>query len=255
VIFKDMEKKHKKDIAIVCEVMRGELEKLTADGSSDMDFIFVQQHLHDTPDKMRARLQEEIDKVGDGYQRIILVYGLCSNGVAGLKSDDHEIIIPRIDDCISLFLGSRERYVEEFKKDPATYYLCRGWIEHGGDPYRLYLKWTGRDDRIPEGWFSTGKTYDRSFDEETARMLVHELLKNYRRIILIDNDDLEKAHRDYARDMAAFMREIIGREIELVDIKGSSRLLEKVLGEKWDGSEIIRVKPGQEILQEYFFRQ
>jgi len=31
-------------------------------------------------------------------------------------------------------------YFTLLKKDPATYYFCKGWIEYGGDSYRCSLK-------------------------------------------------------------------------------------------------------------------
>ncbi len=142
-----------KNLAIVCDVMKNEFERFKKEDQDGLDCVYMEQHLHDTPDTMRVKLQEEIDKVGDEYNNIILIYGQCSNGVVGLKSDKHEIIIPKVDDCISLFLGSKQKYIEVFKKDPATYYLCRGWIEYGGDPYRGYLVWTGQEDKIPSEWF------------------------------------------------------------------------------------------------------
>lgn len=242
-----------KDIAIVCDVMKNELERFKDKEKSNMDYVFMEQHLHDTPEKMKARLQEEIDKVGEEYQDIILIYGLCSNGVVDLRSEKHNIIIPRVHDCISLFLGSRERYIEEFKKDLAAYYLCKGWIEYGSDPYRGYLIWTDQEDKIPKEWFGKKERYGQKYDEQMARFLFVELLKNYKRVVLIDNDDLEKMHRDYAEDMVKFMSEVLETEIELIEIKGSSRLLEMLVKRQWDNDEVITIKPGEKILQEDFF--
>jgi len=100
-----------KNIAVVCDVMKEDLEKIVQDKKiKDLEFVFMEQHLHNTPDIMRKKLQEEIDKIDSsnpGYKNIILGYGLCSNGVAGLASKKHNIVIPKVDDCISLFLGSR----------------------------------------------------------------------------------------------------------------------------------------------------
>ena len=175
-----------KDIAIVCDVMKNELERFKDKEQSNMDYVFMEQHLHDTPEKMKARLQEEIDKVGEEYQDIILIYGLCSNGVVDLRSEKHNIIIPRVHDCISLFLGSRERYIEEFKKDLAAYYLCKGWIEYGSDPYRGYLIWTDQEDKIPKEWLGKMERYGQKYDEQMARFLFVELLKNYKRVVFID---------------------------------------------------------------------
>jgi hypothetical protein len=53
--------------------------------------------------------------------------------------------------------------------------------------------------------------------------------------------------------MVAFMSDILEKEIELKDIKGSSRLLKMLVDGNWDNNEVIRIKPGQEILQGHFF--
>ncbi|MGM0366851.1 MAG: DUF1638 domain-containing protein [Actinomycetota bacterium] len=243
-----------KDIAIVCDVMKDELQNIKKGLASDnMDYIFMEQHLHDTPNKMRARLQKEIDKVDDSYDRIILAYGLCSNGVVGLKSGKHQIVVPKVDDCISLFLGSKEKYVEEFKKDPATYYLCKGWIEYGSDPYRGYLVNTGQEDKIPAGWIRNRERYGRrKMDEETSRFLIAQMMRNYNRVLLIDNDDLEEIHRKYALDMVDFLSEVLGKKIDLVEIKGSSELLKKLFGKDWKKDNFIIKDRQQKISQQDF---
>ena len=49
------------------------------------------------------------------------------------------------------------------------------------------------------------------------------------------------------------MSDILERDIELKEIKGSSRLLKMLVDGNWDNDEVLRIKPGQKILQEYFF--
>jgi hypothetical protein len=244
-----------KNIAVVCEVMKNDFIKMSKNNKgNNLDYIFLEQQLHNTPDIMRKRLQGEIDKIDESYENIILGYGLCSNGVVGLISEKHEIIIPKVDDCISLFLGSRERYLEEFKKDPATYYLCKGWIEYGGDPYRGYLVWTGQEDKIPKEWINNKEMYGKRYDEAVARLLITELLKNYNRIVLINNNDIEEIHRNYAKDMVVFISELLDRQIVFTEMEGSSKFLEEIFNEKWDQNNFIKVEPGKKILQEYFFK-
>lgn len=243
-----------KNIAVVCEVMKDDFIKIAKNKKdNNLEYIFLEQQLHNTPDIMRKRLQEEIDKIGNNYEKIILGYGLCSNGVTGLISEKHEIVIPKVDDCISLFLGSRKRYMEEFKKDPATYYLCKGWIEYGGDPYRGYLAWTGQEDKIPKEWLNNRVMYGRRYDEATARLLVAELMKNYKRIVLINNNDIEEIHRKYAKDVVDFMSEMLNRQIVFTELEGSFSFMEKIFNSEWDKNDFIKVKPGGKILQEYFF--
>ncbi|MCL5071848.1 MAG: DUF1638 domain-containing protein [Actinobacteria bacterium] len=247
-----------KNIAIVCDVMKSDfLELAKKKNLDDMDFIFMEQQLHNTPDIMREKLQEEIDKIDSKgeHGKIILGYGLCSNGVTNLVSKNHEIVISKVDDCISLFLGSKERYIEEFRKDPATYYLCKGWIEFGGDPYRGYLQWTDREDKIPQEWLRGRERYGlKKYDEAMARFLVVEMLKNYKRILLINNNDLNERHRKFVSDMIIFLNEVLEREMVLEEVEGSSKFIETLIRCDFDEKNFLNFKPGEKIKQEYFFK-
>ena len=101
----------------------------------DIEVEYCEGFLHDTPEKLRETLNERIRQTpGDGT--ILLGYGRCSNGTAGLEAGRHRLVIPACDDCIALLLGSRRTYQQEFKEHPGTYYYTRGWIEELEDPYR-----------------------------------------------------------------------------------------------------------------------
>lgn len=46
------------NLAIVCDVMKGEFDRFKKNDSKILDYVFLEQHLHDNPDKMRKKLQE-----------------------------------------------------------------------------------------------------------------------------------------------------------------------------------------------------
>ncbi len=243
-----------KNIAVVCDVMKNEFTMYKNKADNNLECIFLEQHLHNTPNIMNKRLQEVIDGIEGDYDNILLGYGLCSNGVVNLKSEKYEIIIPRVDDCISLFLGSKEKYLEEFKKDPATYYLCRGWIEYGGDPYRGYLLWTGQEDKIPGSWLNNRKVYGQRYDKKMAEFLFVEIIKNYKQVTLIDNNDLEEIHIRFAGDMVDLMSKMLDREVKLKIIKGSLELLSRLAQCRFDEKNFLKIKRGEKILQQHFFK-
>ena len=96
-------------------------------------------------------------------------------------------MVPAADDCISILLGSRARYLEEHGRHPGTYYYTRGWIDYIEDPYQEYLQ------MIPK------------YGEEKAAELERMILANYTRVAVIDTGtyDLDKL-RDYLETAAAF---------------------------------------------------
>ena len=215
-----------KYLVIACNIMKDELLRFEGNGIS---FVFLEQSLHRTPQKMKPIIQDEVDKAeGQDWDYVILSYGLCSNGILGVKAKGHPIIIPRVHDCIALFLGSCEKYLEEHRKEPGTYYLTKGWIEEGKSPLGVYHEYCPR------------------FGEETAEWVMREELKNYTRIALIDNSvSLTEAHREHARENARFFN------LRYEEIKGSMLFFERMLSGAWD-KDFLFLKPGEEVTQDLF---
>jgi hypothetical protein len=215
-----------KYLVIACNIMKDELLRVERNGIS---FVFLEQSLHRTPQKMAPVIQAEIDKAEhQDWDYIILSYGLCSNGILGLKAKGQPIVIPRVHDCIALFLGSHERYMEEQAKEPGTYYLTKGWVEEKKSPLGIYQE------------------YSERYGKETAEWVIREELKNYTRIALVDTGlELTEAHREHARENARFLN------LRYEEIKGSLELFERMLQGAWDKGFVI-LNPGEEVTQDLF---
>ena len=56
---------------------------------------------------------------------------MCNNGIVGLTGRDKRLVVPRAHDCITLFLGSRERYLDYFQNNAGVFFETTGWIERG----------------------------------------------------------------------------------------------------------------------------
>jgi hypothetical protein len=215
-----------KYFVIACSIMKDELLRFQTNGIS---FVFLEQSLHRTPQKMKPIIQEEIDRAAEQeFDYVILSYGLCNNGILGVKADRHPIVIPKVHDCIALFLGSWDRYMEEQKKEPGTYYLTKGWIEEGKSPLGIY------------------EEYCKRYDRETAEWAIKEELKNYTRIALVDiGADLSEIHREHARENARFLH------LRFEEISGSLAFFEKMLRGWWK-EDFITIKPGEEVTLDLF---
>ena len=211
---------------IACEVFKDELDHICDDG---LECVYLPQGYHRTPEKMPAKIQEEVDRLDGSADYLALGYGLCSNGVVGVKARKTPLVVPRTHDCIALLLGSREAYVREFSQHPGTYYLTPGWIEYGQNPYSEYL----------ENWIE-------EYGEETAKWLAVEFLKNYTRISYIENGitDQEK-FRDFAKEMAEFYG------FRYSEIEGNLEYLLRLLNGSWD-SDFLVIQPGDTIGQGEF---
>ena len=128
----------KKYKVIACKVMMREMYHLAAQSENVIDIIWLKQALHNTPDILRESVQAAIDDVEreeEDYDAILLGYCLCSNGIVGLRSKKTPIVVPRGHDCVTMLLGSKERYREIFDgHDGGIYWYSPGWIEHSLQP-------------------------------------------------------------------------------------------------------------------------
>jgi len=116
---------------LACEVLRREMTSVTADSPHQVDVEFLPAELHVIGRvRMKNRLAEYLAAVDeDSYDAILLGYALCSGGIDGLSAGKIPLIVPRAHDCITLFLGSRERYQDYFFANGGTYYMTTGWFE------------------------------------------------------------------------------------------------------------------------------
>jgi Protein of unknown function (DUF1638) len=180
--------------------------------------------LHIKPESLKAALQDAIDaSASGGFDVIVLGYGLCSMAVVGLSSEFSTLVVPRVDDCIAIFLGSRQAYRDQASHAPGTYYLTKGWIEVGDTPFKGY-------DRLIE-----------KYGAERAKRVMSLMLRHYTRLALINTgeDNMER-YRDEARQIAARF------DLAYEEIPGSKNLVDKIVNGPWD-DEFIVIPPGRPI--------
>lgn len=206
-----------------CMTMEDEIREVLP---GDVDCEFLEYGLHSIPDKLRQELQLKIEEASE-YETLLFGYGLCSNGVAGLKSKNHTLVIPRVHDCISLLLGSRKQYDIEFNQFPGTYYLSKGWIRQKGDPLSSYFR------------------YREKYGEETANWVIQEEYKNYQRLVFIRTvGDCEEFIK-YSKEVADFLH------LKFYETEGSAEYFRKLVHGEWD-KEFLIIPPGKPILLDNF---
>jgi hypothetical protein len=220
-------------VIIACRVMEPELAYLRSKKNEEddrTDILYLEQALHRTPSKLVSQLQEKIDQVAPTASRIVLGYGLCAKGIAGITATEPELIIPRCHDCIALFLGSPGRHLEIFREKPGTYYLTPGWVAEKKDPLGIM------EEQVPR------------FGRETARWVIEEELKHYTHIALIDTGVEEMAPlRARAMENATVLKK------QYEEIPGSLAYFRELLHGPYEEDKFLRLRPGEKFTQEMFF--
>jgi hypothetical protein len=223
-------------VFLACKVLESLLdESIPEDLAHQVSFL--DYGLHEVPKKLGTSLQNAIDEI-ETPSLIVLGYGLCGNGLDGLKSGRHTLLIPRMDDCIAMLLGSYEAYRREFSSVPGTYYLTKGWLEAGSDPLKEY------------------EAYVEKYGPEKAHHFMDLQYRNYERLVLVAHTraDLE-AYRGRAKEVAAYCEQW---GIRYEEILGSDAFIRRLVDVASDlskaNSEFLVVPPGGEVSREDFIR-
>ena len=223
---------------IACKVIQREAYYCAARSKNLIDVTLMQQGLHEEPDKHRAELENAILKTNDiqdrPYDATVLGYGLCSNGIAGL-SCKRTLVVPRGHDCITLLLGSKEKYQQYFDSHPGTYWYSAGWIESGKQPSKERC-----ENKLNE--------YKEKYGDDNAEYLMQTeqgWLKEYNWATYIDWGLANSGqYRQYTKDCAEFL----GWKFD--ELKGDPSLLQRMLDGDWNEAEFLVLEPGQKIAED-----
>ncbi len=194
----------------------------------DMAYHAMDAHLHNHPDKLRKELQAVINEDTSAFDTIIIGYGRCSKAVIGISAPRSRLVIPRIDDCIAMFLGSQSRYRKLLTDNIGTYYLSPGWIRAGATLIEEL-------DRV-----------EKKYGKANAEMVKYEMLKNYTRLAFIDMGYQDQEHYyEFARKTAEKLN------LKYEPIKGTTTLIARLLKGPWN-SDFIVSPPGRKITHKDF---
>lgn len=189
----------------------------------EMDYEVLDFGLHLRPENLKEALQKAIDRASEEAHTVILGYGLCSMAVVGLTAANCTLVVPRVDDCVAIFLGSGAAYMQQAREEPGTYYLTKGWIEVG--------------DTLLDEYNRTVEQYG----EEQARRIMSIMLKHYKRLVYIDTGTREQErYQAYARRVADQF------SLRYEEVAGSDELIRKMVFGPWDGDFVV-ARPGQTI--------
>ena len=232
---------------IGCEVLARPIYLCAARSPHIVDVTFLRRGLHETPPDLRACLQEEIDRVGPEYDAAVLVYGLCGGATAGLRAGSVPLVVPRAHDCITVFLGSRERYREEFTSHPGTYWYALDYLEREdttSSSTGMLGIGAGTDAELQVAY----EQYVELYGKDNADYLMETLgawKDHYDRAAFVD-----MGVGDTTAIEARARAEAQGRGWLFERIAGDLGLVRRAVEGDWDADYLV-LQPGQRMAQTY----
>jgi hypothetical protein len=220
---------------IACRVLEAEIAALAdGEGAGFVRQEFFEIGLHDQPTVLRARLAEAIERAeaDPGVDAVVLVYGLCGMALVELGPRRCPLVVPRAHDCLTLFLGSKERYAACMRAEPGTYWYTPGWCRGGRVPG-------------PEREAQLRSEYMAKYDAETAEALLEMEREAFGQHACAGYVDFglpgDAEHRRYAEACAGTQ----GWRFEAH--RGDPQLLRELLQGAWDAGRFLVVQPGERI--------
>ncbi|MEN6316782.1 MAG: DUF1638 domain-containing protein [Clostridiaceae bacterium] len=228
---------------ISCEVFSRPAFKAAANSRHTVDMEFTKLRSHTKPESLREEIQSIIDRTTEQYDAILLCYGLCGNGTAGLVSRSLPMVIPRAHDCCTIFLGSRSAFLEHFGKTPSAQWSTACYFERS------------------DGWYSDNAMnaltpeQDNSYAElvlkygEENAQYIWETMNVSSIYDFLTYIDLPGIADNNAR--GEFIKHAAEKGKKTRFLEGSTRLIDKLLTGDWNDEEFLVIPPGHEIKPVY----
>ncbi|MBN1221402.1 MAG: DUF1638 domain-containing protein [Anaerolineae bacterium] len=229
-----------------CEVLARPLYLCAAQSPHIVDIQLLRRGLHNTPPDLRAQLQHHIDTAaGENYDAVVLAYGLCGQATAGLVARDTPVVMPRAHDCITIYLGSRQRYQEQFENHKGTYWYTLDYMERRDEHDRSSL---ALGSGLEVDLTAVYDEYVEKYGQDNADYLMEVMgawQQHYQRAAYVDlgvgnGREIEaQAQADAARRGWIFER-----------VAGDLVLIRRLVGGDWE-TDFLVLQPGQKLTMTY----
>lgn len=234
-------------LAITCDVLARSVYLCAARSPHVVDVHLNRSGLHDDPPNLRSVLQARIDEAGAPYDAVLLAYGLCGGATAGLRAGRVPLVVPRAHDCITLFLGSRKRYMTEFTDNPGTYWYVQDYLERS-DEGSAFAGVGAVSDAAAR---TTYEEYVERFGEDNAAYLMEamgEWRSHYNRAAFVDMGVAAASSVQVTEERAQADAQRRGWEFDR--LAGKLILIRKLIDGDWDGDMLV-LEPGQRLAMSY----
>jgi hypothetical protein len=217
---------------LACKVFEREIALLAGNAAHLLETRFYEIALHDRPDTLREKLQGELLALDarDDIDAIVLAYGLCGRGTAGLRAGRHPFVLPRAHDCITVFLGSKEHYAAHQRGCPTCYYYTPGWNQARRVPG-------------PDKIAAMQAEFSAQFDEDDVEFLIESEKSAWAMHDTATYIDLGTADGESEAAYAKQCADSLGWKFER--IHGDPTLLRDLLEGRWDDERFQIIRPGE----------
>ena len=225
---------------ICCDVFLRIASTFVATSPHTIDVEYVPMLAHNEPDKLRPNLQARINTAAmeRNYDLFLLLYGLCGNTTLGL-SCPVKMIMPRVHDCCTMFMGSKESFAREFAGKLSMRWCTSGYYERCHLDNGLTGNDTKRRETYPEY-----QALIEQFGEENAEYIwetMHPEIETpeaaYIKIKGFEIPCYEAGFRSLVEEQ--------GKHLQIIE--GDPSYIHDMINGPWDDARFLTINPGEKI--------
>jgi len=195
---------------------------------------------HNEPDNLRTKLQSRINAAAaeQNYDLFLLLYGLCGNATVGLTCPV-KLIMPRIHDCCTMFMGSKGKFAKEFGGKLSMRWCTSGYYERCYMDNGLIGDSSRRRETYPEY-----QALIEQFGEDNAEYIwdtMHPEIETPEAAYIRINGFEMPGHE------AGFRRLVEEQGKTLQILEGDASYLKDLINGPWDDERFLTINPGEKI--------
>lgn len=207
-------------IILGCSSLKDFIDHAQKKAGTEYPVKYLNRLYHRDPAEMREHVIEALNELDPDVDTVLVSMGFCGGSWDKVKVPVR-VVIPRVDDCVSLLLQTTDEPVSDLKK-----------------PDHLYIK-----DKDPKNMSFKGifEHMTKDIDEETKKRYHEDWKRYYNEIDIIETEVYDSRKPEYAETVKI---DADWLEAEMKYVPGGTYLLEKLFTGRWD-EQFKVMEPGE----------
>ena len=207
---------HSMNIGILaCSALEDYVRSAQEKMKTNYPIVEVDRNYHDRPKILREMVKEGLAKFPEEVDTVLVAMGACGNCWDGI-SWKTRLVIPRMDDCVTILLHTGDKWYPNLKKAGHLYQIDE------------------EDDH-----FSICAMYEKiaaKYGEKKARKILDRMFGSYTNVDIVDAGIFDCHKDDY---VARVKRDAEFINVPLGFVEGSNHIMEKLVAGNWDDQFMI----------------
>ena len=212
-------------VILACSSLTEYVEAAQERARTAFPVIYLNRLYHRDPKEMQQHILQALEeKVPAGTKTVLVAMGFCGGSWEGVRAS-YRLVLPRIDDCVSLLLQTGDVPVSDLK-----------------EPGHLYVR---AKDPSKESFKSIFERMTQGIDEETKARYHKDWQQLYSSIDIMDtglNGCREPGYAETVQIDADWL------DAAMTYVPAGTYLIEKLLRGEWDDQFLI-LEPGEPVEQ------